>query len=421
MEASRGKGVRFAQHYRVHAVVVAFVSTLAFSLLFSHPACATSCGAPNLSTCIDSDVLWPHPGASHFFSIGATDTVESGEVGFGLSTSYLSRPVTLEVATPGPGGTHYNVIDNQVNGSFLWSFGMTDRLELDLVLPVTFGQSGVGLEPITGGPPQNALSSTATRDLRFGFAYGLLRRAPVDPYAPKAVGRPSGDGFGVVLRFDTSAPTGDTGQFATNGTAVWLPGVSADYRYGRFFAGGEVGARLRPTQQFQGSAIGNQAYVAFGAALDVLPRELFTVGAEAFALPTFAQQGSGESSTTGTGAIVPAEWMISARTSPFFGGDVQIQLGGGGSIPFTGDPITSPRFRFALSLRYARQGRDTDGDGVRDEDDKCPLVRGVRGNPAGNGCPSSASSERVDLSQVPVGPPAPDSSSVPRDSIQPAK
>jgi OOP family OmpA-OmpF porin len=375
------------------------------AVALARPARATDCGPPNLSTCIDDDTLWPHGGASHFFSIGATDTVEAGTVGFGISTSYLSRPITLQLSTPGPGGTAYDVIDNQVNGSFLWSYGMTDRLEIDLVLPVTFGQNGVGTNPITGGPPQNALSGTATRDLRFGIAYALVKREPVDPYAPTEAGRPSGDGFGVALRFEMSAPTGDTGEFASNGTGVWLPGVSADYRYGHFFAGAELGARLRPTQQFEGARIGSQGYVALGAAWDVLQRELLTIGLEGFALPTFADQGSSATSATGGGAIVPAEWLLSARTSPMFGGDLQIQLGGGGSLPFTGDPITSPRFRFALSIRYARQGRDTDGDGVKDEDDKCPLVRGIRDNPAGNGCPSSASTERVDLSQVPAEPP----------------
>jgi hypothetical protein len=400
MAGRRGRDVRSARSLGRLAALAASLPPL----IVAHPARASDCGSPNLSTCIDDDALWPHAGASHFFSIGATDTIEAGQVGFGLSTSYLSRPVTLQSATPGPSGTRYNLIDNQVNGSFLWSFGMTDRLELDLILPITFGQSGSGLNPITGGPPENALSSSATRDLRFGVAYGLVKRAPVDPYAPREVGRPSGDGFGLALRFEMSAPTGDTGEFATNGTGVWLPSVSSDYRHGRFFAGGELGARFRPTQTFEGAAIGNQAYVALGAAMDALPSELLTFGVEAFLLPTFAEQsglqGSTATSTANAWAIVPAEWMVSARTSPIFGGDLQIQVGGGGSLPLTGDAMTSPRFRFDLSIRYSRQGRDTDGDGVTDDDDKCPLIRGVRANAAGSGCPPSASVERVDLSQA---------------------
>ncbi len=396
------------------ALVLGVSAALAVSTVGAN-ARATDCGAPLLSTCIDSDNLWPHAGSAHFLSVGATDTVEGGQVGFGLVTTYLSRPITITAATPGPGGSLDYVIDNQVTTTFLWSYGMTDRLELDLVLPVTLGQSGTGTGPITGAAPENALSNTATRDLRFGFAYALLKRDPVDPYAPDAVRKDRGDGFGLAARFEVSAPTGDSGEFATNGTAVWMPGVSADYRYRGFFAGAEAGLRLRPTQEFAGGRIGNQAYLALGAAYDVLSHELLSLGAEAFLLPTFAEQHSTSQSTEyGIESapdgkyITPAEWMLSARTAPLFGGSVQIQLAGGGPIPFSSDSITNPRFRFSVSLRYARQGRDSDGDGVKDDDDKCPFEPGLPNNPAGRGCPASATTEKVDLTGLPVEPaPAP--------------
>jgi OOP family OmpA-OmpF porin len=376
-------------------------------------AAADTCGAPLVSTCIDDDHLWLRAGSSHFLSIGSSTTLAQGQVGFGVAVGYLSRPLAVTSATPGPGGTLEYVIDNQVNTSFLWSYGVTNRLELDLVLPVTFGQSGTGAGAVNGST-QTGLSNTATRDLRFGATYTLLARDPVDPYAPIAKGR--GDGVAVAARFEMSAPTGDTGEFATNGTAVWMPGISADYRYKHLLVGSELGARLRPTQEFEGGRIGSQLYVAAGAALDVFSNELLTFAAEAFLLPTFAEQHStdavagvhGIESTPNGQYITPAEWMVSARTAPLFGGALQIQLAGGGPIPFSNDEITNPRFRFTLSIRYAREWRDTDGDGVADSDDKCPFVRGVPGNPAGNGCPPSATTERVDLTAVvPVESPPP--------------
>jgi OmpA-OmpF porin, OOP family len=378
---------------------------------------AVDCGNPLLSTCIDSDNLWPHAGSAHFISIGGTDTLEGGQVGFGIATTYLSRPIYIKSATPGPSGSTDNVIDNQVTTNFLWSYGMTDRLELDLVLPVTLGQSGTGTSPITGAAPENALSSTAMRDMRFGFAYAILKRDEVDPYAPDPATRARADGFGLAARFDVSAPTGDSGEFASNGTGVWMPGVSSDYRYRGFFVGAEVGLRLRPTQEFAGGRIGNQAYLALGAAYDILPRELLSFGAEAFVLPTFAEQHTtmqstafGIESTPCTPAectqyIAPAEWMLSARSAPLFGGSVQIQVAGGGPIPFSSNAITDPRFRFTLSIRYARQGRDSDGDGVKDDDDKCPFVPGLPNNPAGKGCPASATTEKLDLTGLPTEPP----------------
>jgi hypothetical protein len=411
------------------ARVLAAGACLALAAL-ARTAHATDCGAPLVSTCIDSDNLWPHAGSAHFISIGGSDTVEAGQVGFGIATTYLSRPITITSPSPGPTGTLDYVIDNQVTSNFLWSYGVTRRLELDLVLPVTFGESGTGAAPITGAAPQNALSTTATRDLRFGLAYAILTRDAVDPYAPDAVRQGRGDGLGVAARFDVSAPTGDTGEFATNGTGVWMPGVSADYRYRRFFAGAEVGLRLRPTQEFAGGRIGNQAYLALGAAVDVLPRELLTIGLEAFALPTFAEQHStaestlyGLESTPDGKYIAPAEWMLSARSAPLFGGSVQIQVAGGGPLSFSDDTITNPRFRFSLSLRYARQGRDSDGDGVSDEDDKCPFVRGLPENPAGRGCPASATTERLDLTGLPAEPsraPSPAPSPPPPEPLAPS-
>jgi hypothetical protein len=399
---------------RVRRKLTALVAGICAALAtasFCERAGATTCGAPLLSTCIDSDNLWPHAGSAHFVSVGGTDTLEAGQVGFGMAATYLSRPITITSASPGPGGSLDYVIDNQVTTTFLWSYGMTNRLELDLILPVTLGQDGTGASPITGAAPGNALSNTATRDLRFGFAYTLVKRDPVDPYAPSSTLRERAGGLGVAARFEVSAPTGDSGEFATNGTAVWLPGVSADYRLGRFVAGAEVGLRLRPTQEFAGGRIGNQAYVGLGLAGDVLEKELFTLGIEAFALPTFAEQHStaqstlfGIQSVPDGHYITPVEWMLSARTAPLFGGALQIQLAGGGPIPFSSDAITSPRFRFTLSLRYARQGRDSDGDGVVDDEDKCPFVRGLPGNPAGKGCPTSATTERLDLTGLPMAP-----------------
>ncbi len=372
---------------------------------------ATDCGNYLLSTCIDSDHLWPHAGASHFISIGSTDTVEDGQVGFGLVLSYQSRPITLTTATPGPGGATANVVDNQATTTFLWSYGMTERLELDLALPITFGQNGSGANPITGAMTASSLGSTAMRDIRFGLALALLKRDEVDPYPPERVAAKGAEanGLGLAARFDVSAPTGDTGQFATNGTAIFMPGLSADYRLGRLLTGAEVGLRLRPTQEFEGARVGNQLFAALGAGVDILPRELLSVGAEAFALPTFAEQHStamstqfGIMSVPDGHTITPAEWMLEARSAPVFGGSLQIELAGGGPIPFSSDAITNPRFRFTLSLRYARMGRDSDHDGVKDEDDKCPFVAGIPGNPAGSGCPPSATTERVDLSGQPA-------------------
>ena len=94
--------------------------------------------------------------------------------------TYISRPVVLRVASPGPGGSDQYAVDNQVTGNFLFAYGVTPRLQLDFALPYTFVQSGAGTSPLTGGAD---LHDTAVRDLRFGFAYALVPRERISPDA----------------------------------------------------------------------------------------------------------------------------------------------------------------------------------------------------------------------------------------------
>jgi hypothetical protein len=362
-----------------------------------------------MSTCINADTLWPHAGSTRFLTLGGTETTARGEVGVGLATTYLSRPVLLQTNGGGAPATDY-AIDNQVNTSFMFTYGVSDRLELAVIVPITLSQSGAGASALTGGT--SGLETTGTRDVRFGLAYALVPHRRVAPTTDIPGDAPPPNAWGVTARFEMSAPTGDTSSFASDGYAVWSPGVTADFRHGRWFAGGELGLRLRRTEELEGARVGSQALVGVGGGIDLLPRELLSVIAEAYALPTFSEQHSisvpadaiGTVSTPNGQYIAPAEWMLSVRTAPLFGGDLQLQLGGGGPIPLSSDaPITNPRFRFALSVRYAPLARDTDGDGVPDRDDACPLVRGIAGNPAGNGCPPSAELERVDLTGAPAG------------------
>ena len=365
------------------AALAASTSVVVFSAQTAH---ATDCTGTLASTCINDDTLWPHVGAAHFIGVGGTETIAAGNVGFGLVTSYLSRPIVIHTASPGPTGTGTSgadqyAVNDQVNSSFLWGYGVTDRLQLDFLLPITLGQGGSGVGPITGGA---GLQDTAVRDLRFGFAYALLPRPRISPDVPASSALAKKSAFALTARAELSAPTGDRDQFAGERSVVWLPSVAADYRRGRWFAGLEVGARLRPTTELIGARIGTQLYSALGAGVDILDRERLSAGVEARALPTFAEQhdatvgAQGLMSVPNGKHVTPAEWTVSVRTAPLVGGDLAFQLGGGGAIPLASDPApTTPRFRFTLSIRYAPLARDTDGDGVLDKDDKCPSIQGT--------------------------------------------
>jgi hypothetical protein len=282
-------------------------------------------------------------------AVGSADTTEQGKLGFGLVTTYLSRPIVLHTASPGGGSDAY-AINDQVNGSFLWSYGVSDRLELDFALPVTFGQGGAGITPLTGGA---GLNDTAVRDMRFGFAYAL------GPH--KAT--PSSDSHwkGITARLDVSAPTGDRYQFAGERSGVFVPSIASEYRLAAWFVGAELGARIRPVTQLLDARVGSQLVAALGVGVDILRDRLLSATLEAWTMPTLVEQAAVNIlsdtyvSAPGGGSLVPGEWSLSARSMPFVGRDLSIQLGGGSALT---SAVTSPRFRFTLAVRWAPERPD---------------------------------------------------------------
>jgi hypothetical protein len=333
--------------------------TLAVAIVFGFcfspgRARATDCAGP-LSPCINADPFWPHAGPSQFEAVGGSATVAAGQLGFGLVADYASRPIVFKLPTASGGSQTNYAIDDQVNGTFLWSYGVTDRLELDFALPVTFGQSGLGLTPVAGGP---GLHDTAMRDLRFGFAYAFL--APPRPAAPTVPTPQPHDFFGLAARFEVSAPSGDHDQFAGDRAGVFVPSLAADFRLGAVYGAAEIGARIRPTTQLLGARVGTQFVTAAGLGVDLAPHRLLSAAIEAWALETLVGQESALEQNgvvftrPGAPALVPSEWQVSLRSAPLASGDFSIQVGGGGSIPWSSDgALTTPRFRFVLGVRWA--------------------------------------------------------------------
>lgn len=381
------------------------ISLLSSLIVGASEARAQQCANPLISTCINSDSYWPHAGPQRFAAVGSTETVAERQVAFGLVTTYLSRPVLVRVASPGPGGSDQFVVDNQVNANFLFAYGVTDRLQLDVGVPITFVQTGAGTSPLTGG---RSIRDTAVRDARFGFAYALLPR----PRAVTPASSPD-EGFALTGRMIFSAPIGDNTDFAGERTTVFVPSVAADYRVGRAFFGAEVGARLRPTTEFAGARIGSQLTTALGAGFDILKeRDWLSFLLEGRAYYNFPEQHETQQSAFGITShpngthIIPAEWMAGLRSAPLLAGDVSFFLGGGGPIPFSEAAITNPRFRFVLGVTYAPVGRDSDGDGVPDRIDRCPTVPGPKSGER-PGCPPSPKASPSTTPSTPPTPPQP--------------
>jgi hypothetical protein len=295
-------------------------------LVFAARAEAKECTNPLVNSCINGDTLWTNPGPMRFVGVSGTETVGEGQVGFGLLATYQSRPILLHVASPGGGGSDQAVVDNQINGNFLFAYGVTHRLELDFALPLTFVQDGAGTSSLTGGRP---LRDTAVRDIRFGVTYALVPRARMDPVQAANEGG-AGKSWSLAARLHMSAPTGDSTDFAGERSVVFIPDVAADYRWDRLFLGASLGMRLRPTTEFAGARIGTQLTTALGVGFDILAREYLSLLLEARAYVNFAEQHQTSQSAFGISSepktedktIIPAEWLFGVRSAPILGGDL---------------------------------------------------------------------------------------------------
>jgi hypothetical protein len=300
----------------------------------------------HLSTCIASDNLWPHLG-SRWASLGTTATAPTASAGVGLVTSYLYRPIGLRIASPDPEGTTVYAVEHVLAATFLVSFGVGDRVELDLAAPVVLFQDGSSKSDVVG--TTEALPRSAVGDVRFGATVSFLRREPRD------------DGVGLTGRFEMAAPSGLVGAFSGYPGPTWAPGATFDVRAAGFTFGLDAGARLREDAELAGVRIGNQISTSIGFGYDFLDGDWLSLNLEAFALfglePQYEQvrrAGQFEAEEVESDdPHIPLEWLLSARTAGLLDGALRMSLGGGSLVPtgLTTD-VTAPAFRAVLAIQY---------------------------------------------------------------------
>lgn len=316
---------------------------------FARPAAAQDSGAPcfprdELSTCIAADNLWPHAGGGRWFSHAPTQTTHEGAVSFGFVPSFIYQPIGLIVSSPDPEGTTIYAVEAALGATFVAGLGVTDRLEVGFAAPVVLYQEGASKADIVGSDQR--LPRSAIGDVRFGASFGFLERAH------------DVEGLGLSARFEIAAPSAQADAFSGHASATYAPGVAFDQRIGDFSYGVDLGGRFRRPVLLATNVIGSQVTLSLGAGYDILDDGWLSANLEAFAIFNLSsqydlEQGSFESDIVDAGPLVPAEWLLSARTAGLLDGRFRISLGGGTFIPTSEDfAVTSPTFRVALGLHY---------------------------------------------------------------------
>ena len=351
--------MRSAHPLRAHvsrgAQALLAMTAVAFATTTRATVAEAACEA-GLSTCVDADTFYPHAGPAYFSVVGGTATTARATAGFGWAATYAARPIVLLVPSSRPSGTEVAAVDHLTNATFLFSYGLSDRIEATLALPATLYRTGTGISAITG-QSTTELSRSALRDIRVGSAFALL------PTPSSVAPRP----FSLATRLEFTLPTGEESSFSGDRTVVAMPSVAAEFRRSGLVLGGELGARLRGTSDLAGTRVGSQIAFAFGMGGEILDGQKLGVLLEAIALPTLVAQhelsplGSNEQRrvTGNRPLLMPTEWLASVRTGALMSGDLSLSLGAGGSLGLTGESgMLSPSLRVILAVRYAATARE---------------------------------------------------------------
>jgi len=328
------------------------IAALGFALA-SRPRSAHAACDAGLSTCIEADTFWPHAGPAYFNVVGGTATTSPGAVGFGWVTTYAARPIVLLLPSSQTSGTEIAAVDHLSNATFLFSYGLTDRIEATLAIPTTLYRTGMGISPLTEQTAQE-IARGALRDVRAGTAFALLPAPP-----------PGAGGFSLATRFEFALPTGDESSFSGDRTVVGLPSLAAEFQKAGLVLGGEVGARLRTTSDLMGARVGSQLAFSLAMGGELMSGNKLGVLLEGIVLPTLVAQHElapvspeGRNVAGNRRPLIPTEWLASLRTGELLSGNMSVSLGAGGSLGLTGESgITSPSFRAVLAVRYAPRAR----------------------------------------------------------------
>ena len=254
--------------------------------------------------------MWQSPSAVRLTVVSDTAAVELGKLALGAGFTLRAKPAVLNVPAPNQTGRDVNLISSAMGWSLTGRVGIGNRLELT-ALAAGLSQRGAGIKGVTSQAAP-AIDSPSLQDPRIGFGYSLPTASPH---------------FGAKIRFEAKLPLGNAQALAGDPSFVASPSLALSSHRGGFFAGLELGARLRKPSEFFGLRVGSQAVIAAGAGYELRgPRLSFAV--ELYLLPSLIDSG-------GSGYL-PAEWLYTTRFAPRLFGNFSIGAGMGAGLPLSG-------------------------------------------------------------------------------------
>ncbi len=286
----------------------------------------------------------------------------AGSWSLGLQAEYLRGLLSLKNGSDRIGYAVPDRLAAHLSGAYALR-----RIELSAGLPVVVHQAD-GLGPLrelgVGSPLADRISSTAIGDLRLQGRTRLL-----DQGAPFVGKRAAPVSLGAAL--EVRVPTGDGRAFLSDGWGLH-PRLLAGRALGPLRFDGSLGYQIRRPGQYLQLVAHDGVSGGLAAALE-LPRwsrvlEWKVIGDLAALFPRGAA-GSGERYR------VPLSGRVALRARVWRSLWADVGLGTG--LAWFGEAgYGRESIRLFAGLRWQRIAKDRDGDGVSDDDDRCPDVPG---------------------------------------------
>jgi len=261
-------------------------------------------------------------------------------------------------------GTRTAVVSSLAAGQITGAYGLNKMFHIGASLPMVFTMNGDGLDPATAMPTGEGYRVAGLGDLRVELKAKLWEKdewaitaAPVVT-VPTSIGGNGGDFMGDDL------PT-----FRGYGAGQWR------HPSGRFAAGANLGFILRKPREIYASTISQQ--MTYAGAVMYQPSDTVSLIAEGFGRTGLTTRLDTDNS--------PFELNGSARIR--INSSFNVLAGAGTGLV---QAIGSPKFRFFASIGWSPDFGDTDGDGIDNMKDGCPLVAEDKdGFEDADGCPDT--------------------------------
>ena len=329
-------------------------------------AASISHADPPYDPAIDVQLFDYAIGPRSFLTVMDADGAERGALSADVLFTFLTDPFIVydfDEMSGQVAGARTDVVHSMVAGQLVSAYGLSDSLQLGISFPFVVSMSGQGLDPPSASMSPEGLQISGLGDLRFEAKYRLWQAEGLHLAGVGAVTVPTSFGVGGSDFLGDDLPS-LRGHLA----AQWTDSRQA------LSLGANLGFIARKPREIYASRFGHQ--LAYGGAAAYRLTDQTSIVAELFGRADLPNLRAAASTLELGGGL---RVQVTQSISVLAGGGVGLVAG-----------IGSPGLRAFAAIGWAPDYGDSDGDGVSNMHDKCPLIPEDRdGFSDLDGCPDN--------------------------------